>query len=75
MNKLAALGAILVVLGIAGLAVPWFTTTDTKDVANIGTLKIQAQEQHTHSIPPMAAGGVLVVGIVVLGGGLFRRRA
>ncbi|HEY1721515.1 MAG TPA: hypothetical protein VGG27_09750 [Magnetospirillaceae bacterium] len=73
MNKLAAIGAILVVLGIVGLAVPWFTTTDTKDVANIGNLHVQAQEQHQHSIPPMAAGAVLVVGIVVLGGGLFRR--
>ncbi len=73
MGKITAIGAILVVLGIIGLAVPWFSTNETKDLAKIGDLKIQANEQHTHTIPPAAAGAVLVVGVVVLGAGLLRR--
>ena len=73
MNKLVTIGAILVVLGVIGLAIPWFTTPETKDVANIGNLHVQAQENKTHFIPPAAAGAVVAVGIVILGGGLFRR--
>jgi hypothetical protein len=73
MKTLTLVGAVLVILGVLGFAVPWFTTTETKDVAKLGDLKVQAQEQKTHSIPPAAAGAVLVVGVVVLGAGLFRR--
>jgi hypothetical protein len=73
MNKLVTIGAILVILGVIGLASPWFTTHETKDVANIGNLHVQAQQDKTHFIPPLAAGAVVAVGIVVLGGGLFRR--
>jgi hypothetical protein len=73
MNKLVLFGAILVILGVIGLASPWFTTHETKDVANIGTLHVQANEEKTHFIPPAAAGAVVAVGIVILGGGLFRR--
>ncbi len=74
MNKLAMIGAILVVLGVIGLAIPWFETSQTKDVANIGNLHVQAQEHQQHFIPPAAAGAVVAVGIVLLGGGLFSRR-
>jgi uncharacterized membrane protein HdeD (DUF308 family) len=73
MSKLMAAGAILVVLGVLGLAVPYFTTSDTKDVATLGDLKLQSTESTSHSIPPAAAGGVLVLGVVLLGAGLFKR--
>lgn len=73
MAKLTLIGAILVILGVIGFAIPYITTTETKDVAKLGDLKIQAQEEKTHSIPPAASGAVLIVGIVVLGAGLFRR--
>ncbi len=73
MRKLMAVGAILVILGVMGLAIPYFTTSETKDVAKVGDLKLQTTERTSHAIPPLAAGGVLAVGVVLLGAGFFRK--
>lgn len=73
-NILVILGALLALLGIVGLAIPVFTTTQTNEVARIGDLKIQTQENTSHAIPPLVSGGALVLGIILVGGGLFRRR-
>jgi hypothetical protein len=74
MNGLFIFGIILVVLGLAGLAIPQFTTQKTEDVARIGDLKIQNTEDIYHSIPPLLSGGVLVLGIVLIGTSLYKRR-
>lgn len=71
-NKLTIAGAILVVLGGAGLAVPVFSTQGMEDVVKIGDLKVQVAEKTAHTIPPLASGGALILGIVLLGGGAFR---
>lgn len=73
MRKLTMIGAILVLLGVIGLAVPYFTTSETKDVAKVGDLKLQATEHTTYAIPPLAAGGVLLLGVVLIGAGVTRR--
>lgn len=73
MSKLMAVGAVLVLLGVLGLAVPYFTTSETKDLAKVGDLKLQTTESTSHAIPPVAAGGVLVLGAVLLGAGFFRK--
>jgi hypothetical protein len=73
MDKLLASGSILVLLGVLGLAIPYFTTSDTKDVANIGDLKLQTTESTGHFIPPTAAGAFLVLGVVLIGVGLFKK--
>ena len=73
MSKLAIIGAILAIIGVVGLAVPYFTTRETQEVAHVGDLKVQTTNDKEHSIPPAAAGGVLAVGVVLLGAGLFRR--
>ena len=44
MRKLMATGAILVVLGVIGLAIPYFTTSQTKDIARVGDIKLQTTE-------------------------------
>jgi len=67
-------GALFALLGIAGLAIPVFTTQQTTDVAKIGDLKIQTQEDTSHAIPPLVGGGALVLGIVLMGSGFFRGR-
>lgn len=72
-NGLTTIGAILAVVGLIGLAVPYFTTQETKEVARIGDLKLQATEQKTYSIPPIVAGGALLVGIVLIGASVTRR--
>jgi len=73
-NTLMIVGALFALLGIAGLAIPVFTTQQTTDVAKIGDLKIQTQEDTSHAIPPLVGGGALVLGIVLMGSGFFRGR-
>ena len=73
MSKLMAFGAILAILGVLGFAVPYFVTQQTTDVAKVGDLKLQTTESTGHIIPPLAAGGVLAVGVVLLGAGYFKK--
>jgi len=73
MNAITIFGAILAIVGLIGLAIPVFTTQQTKDVAKIGDLKIQATESTSHVVPPLVAGGVLALGVVLLGAGFYRR--
>ncbi len=73
-NLIVVIGAILALLGIIGLAIPIFTTRETKDVAKVGDLKLQTTEATQHAIPPVVSGGALVIGIVLIGAGLYQRR-
>lgn len=73
MNGLVLIGAVLVMAGLIGLAIPIFTTSQTKDVANVGGLKLQSTEDTSHSIPPLVSGGGLVLGIVLVGAGFYRK--
>jgi hypothetical protein len=66
-------GAVLLLLGILGFAVPYFTTQHTKDVAKIGDLKLQTTEHTTYAVPPIVAGGAVVLGVVLIGAGMYRR--
>jgi hypothetical protein len=67
-------GAILVLIGLIGLAIPVFTTQQTTDVARIGDVKIQSTESTSHVIPPLVTGGALVLGVLLLGAGLLQKR-
>jgi hypothetical protein len=74
MKSIVWLGALLALLGILGLTIPAFTTSQTKDVVNVGGLKIQSTEQSTHVVPQALSVGVLVLGVVLIGVGLYQRR-
>lgn len=73
MRSLNIIGLILIGLGVLGLAVPAFTTRDNKEVARVGDVQLNAKEDETHVIPPFLAGGVLIVGIVLVGVGVMKR--
>ncbi|OFX10578.1 MAG: hypothetical protein A2516_09055 [Alphaproteobacteria bacterium RIFOXYD12_FULL_60_8] len=75
MSKLPIIGAVIAILGIAGFMSPIFVTHQTEDVAEIGDLTIQTQEDTSHVISPALAGGTLVFGIVLMGIGLVRNRS
>jgi len=64
-NPLILGGALLILLGIAGFAVPDFTTHQLTDVAKIGDMKIQANEGTTHFIPQSVSIAALLVGVVL----------
>ena len=74
MSGIMIIGVILVIVGIVGLAVPVFTTQKTEEVAKIGDLKLQATENTSHNIPPILSGGVLALGLVLIGAGLYQKR-
>ncbi len=74
MDRSVMSGSILVLLGILGFAVPMFTTQKTEDVARVGDLKLQATENTSHTIPPVVSGGVLLLGVLLIGVGLYKKR-
>jgi hypothetical protein len=74
MSAITIAGLVLVALGIVTFAIPMFTTSQTRDVANIGDLKLQTTESTSYTIPPVASAAALAVGIVLLGVGMIRRR-
>lgn len=73
-SPLIVVGTVLVVLGLVGFAIPIFTTQETTELARVGELKLQATETTSHIIPPLLSGGVLVLGIVLIGAGLYRKK-
>lgn len=73
MNGLMIAGVILVIAGLLGFAIPVFTTQKTEDVARIGPMKIQTTEDTSHSIPPILSGGVLALGVVLIGMGMYKK--
>ena len=67
-------GVVLVLLGLLGLAIPMFTTQQTKDLAKVGALTIQTTESTSYAIPPILSGGALALGVVLIGAALYQRR-
>ena len=74
MKSITWLGVLLALLGILGLAIPVFTTSQTKNVVDLGNLKVQNTEQSTHVVPQALSAGALVLGVVLIGAGLYRGR-
>jgi len=74
MSGLMILGIVLVVAGIAGLAIPVFITSQTEEVARIGDLKLQSTEDTSHRIPTLLSAGVLALGVVLIGASLYQKR-
>ena len=66
-------GVALAILGLIGFAMPVFTTTQTKDVAKVGDLHLQANERDSHTIPPLVSGGLLAIGVVLMGVGALNK--
>ena len=64
MNK--ALGVVLVVLGLAGLAWGGFTYTTREKVLDIGPIHATREQSHNVPLPPIAGALALVGGIVLL---------
>jgi len=71
-NPLILSGAFLILLGVAGLAVPVFSTHQMTDVAKIGQLKIQADQDTTHVVPQVLSIAALAVGVALAGIGMAR---
>ena len=80
MNPITWLGAVIAFLGVLGLALPAFTTSQTRDVASLGDIKTQSTEQSTHVVssasPSWISHGAsgLIFGLILVGAGVYARR-
>jgi hypothetical protein len=63
MNK--TIGAILIVLGLLGLAWGGFTYTTRERVVDIGPIHATREKTHDIPVPPIAGALALVGGIVL----------
>ena len=64
MNK--ALGMILVVLGLFGLAWGGFTYTTREKIVDIGPIHATREKTHDVPLPPIFGGLALIGGVVLL---------
>jgi hypothetical protein len=65
MRLFVIIGLILVVLGIAALAVPSFTFFTTERVADVGFFSIDVSRPHTIVLNPIVGGIALAAGILL----------
>lgn len=63
---LRLIGLVLLVAGLAGLAVGTFQYTQKKDLVKVGPIEVQSKDRETVTIPPLAAAGVAAVGLVLV---------
>lgn len=59
-------GIVLIVVGALALVYQGFTYTQTKQDAQIGSLKIQHNETETIPLPPIVGAIFIVAGVAVL---------
>jgi hypothetical protein len=71
MKPMAILGVLLIVIGIAGLALDNISFTERKTIVDAGPLKVTADEQRTIPIPTIAG----IVAVIAGAGLLFMGRA
>ena len=63
MRNLTMLGVVLVALGVGALLFGHFSYSQTKPVADIGPIHVNAQEEHRVSIPTIAGIVVVIAGL------------
>ncbi len=67
MKPAGILGIILIIVGIVALAYGGFASFTTKEnVAKLGPLEINKQEEHPVPIGPIVGGACLVGGVLLL---------
>jgi len=71
MKPMAILGVLLIMIGIAGLAIDNISFTERKTIVDAGPLKVTADQQRTIPIPTIAG----IVAVVARAGLLLMGRA
>ena len=67
MKPAGILGLVLIVIGVIALAYGGFTSFTTKEnVAKVGPVEINKQEEHSVPIGPIVGGACIVGGIILL---------
>ena len=61
-----ALGVVLIVLGIVGLAYGGVTWTSREKVIDLGPVEVTQNKTNSLPFPPIAGGIALVAGVILL---------
>jgi hypothetical protein len=72
-NAIIIVGGVIAILGLVAFVFPVVSTQRTAEVARVGDIRLQTTERKTYEIPPLAAGGAVALGVILLGVGLARR--
>lgn len=67
-------GILLIIFGIVTLAYQGFTYTKQEKIAQIGDVKITADQEKTVHFPPALGGLSLVAGVILVVVGRFNRK-
>ncbi len=70
---LTIVGAVMVVLGLAGLIQGGFSYTKDKTAVELGPIKLNVQQDERVNVSPWVSIGLTAVGAVLLVGALTRR--
>jgi len=63
MRSLTIVGAVLIVLGIAGLVFDQFSYSKSEPVLDAGPIHVQAEKEHHVAVPMIASIAALVAGL------------
>ena len=75
MRGMMILGIVLLVAGLAALAWPAITYTETETVVDIGPLEVTTQETARIPLPPILGGAAAAAGVALIALGGRRRTA
>jgi hypothetical protein len=63
MRPILVLGAVLIVVGILALIIPYISFTETKRVVDVGPLKVDAKQERVIPIPAIAGVVAVIAGL------------
>lgn len=70
---ISILGTVLIVIGIIGFTYKYYSYTTNEKIAEIGNVKVTAQQENVVMISPMTSGIVLGTGLILVIIGLTRK--
>jgi len=63
MRPIVVLGAVLIVVGILALVIPYVSFTETRRVVDVGPLKVDAKQERVIPIPAIAGVVAVLAGL------------
>ena len=74
MKAITRLGGLLLLMGILGLAIPKFTTSQTTDLASVGDVTFQNKTISHHMVSQPLTIAALLLGVALIGAGAYTRQ-
>jgi len=74
MKAITRLGGLLLLMGILGLAIPKFTTSQTTYLASVGDVTFQNKTISHHMVSQPLTIAALLLGVALIGAGAYARQ-